>query len=112
MVRLGNRNLKLFPHNLCAYDAVCRLLEKEGKAAVIHPTGTGKSFIAFQLVLDNPYANVLWLSPSEYIFQTQVGNLKSGLFGVEGMGGNLSTLEKGKDKKRGTERVPVLYQQP
>ena len=71
-------SLGLFPHNQRAYNAVCRLLRGEGKAAVIHPTGTGKSFIAFRLVLDNPKAAVLWLSPSEYIFRTQVENLKKG----------------------------------
>lgn len=48
------------------------MLEKTGKAAVIHPTGTGKSFIAFKLIEDNPDRRFLWLSPSEYIYQTQV----------------------------------------
>ena len=72
-------SLGLFPHNQCAYNAACRLLNIEGKAAVIHPTGTGKSFIAFQLVFDNPQARFLWLSPSEYIFRTQVENLKKSL---------------------------------
>ena len=73
-------SLGLFPHNQRAYNAACHLLKREGKAAVIHPTGTGKSFIAFRLVLDNPQAAVLWLSPSEYIFRTQVENLKKSLF--------------------------------
>ena len=68
--------LGLFSHNQRAYDAVCRLLTREGKAAVIHPTGTGKAFIAFRLVLDNPQARVLWLSPSGYIFRTQLENLR------------------------------------
>ena len=89
MVRLGQEiklykarrkvSLGLFPHNQYAYGAACRLLGKEGRAAVIHPTGTGKSFIAFRLVFDNPKAAVLWLSPSEYIFRTQVENLKKSL---------------------------------
>ena len=72
-------SLELFPHNQRAYNAACHLLKSKGKAAVIYPTGTGKSFIAFRLVLDNPQAAVLWLSPSEYIFQTQVENLKKSL---------------------------------
>ena len=72
-------SLELFPHNQRAYNAACHLLRKEGKAAIIHPTGTGKSFIAFRLVFDNPKAAVLWLSPSEYIFRTQVENLKKSL---------------------------------
>lgn len=68
--------LHLFPHNKCAYEAAVRLMEEEGKAAIIHPTGTGKSFIAFQLAIENPTNKILWLAPSEYIYQTQVENLK------------------------------------
>ncbi|MCD7956325.1 MAG: Helicase associated domain protein [Lachnospiraceae bacterium] len=53
------------------------MMERTGKAAVIHPTGTGKSFIAFRLCADHPDKPVLWLSPSEYIFKTQMENLKA-----------------------------------
>lgn len=52
------------------------MLESVGKAAVIHPTGTGKSYIAFQLVADHPQDVILWLSPSEYIFETQCESLR------------------------------------
>ena len=69
-------SLHLFPHNQYAYEAAMSLMEEEGKAAVIHPTGTGKSFIAFQLAVEHPDKNILWLAPSEYIYQTQVENLK------------------------------------
>lgn len=69
-------SLNLFPHNQYAYEAAMRLMEEEGKAAIIHPTGTGKSFIAFQLAVEHPTDKVLWLAPSEYIYQTQVENLK------------------------------------
>lgn len=46
------------------------------KAAIVHPTGTGKSYIAFKLIEDNPEKVVIWLSPSEYIFKTQLESLK------------------------------------
>ena len=52
------------------------MLDQYGKAAVIHPTGTGKSYIAFKLIEDHPDAVVFWLSPSEYIFKTQMESLK------------------------------------
>ena len=42
--------LALYAHNRTAYDAVLPMLEACRHAAVIHPTGTGKSFIAFQLI--------------------------------------------------------------
>ena len=68
--------IKLFEHNKTAYDSAVQMLSETGKAAVIHPTGTGKSFIGFKLCEDNPDKKVLWLSPSEYIFKTQLENLK------------------------------------
>ena len=68
-------SLELFPHNQNAYEAAENLLQKETKVAIIHPTGTGKSMIAFQLVLRHATQRILWLAPSEYIFRTQIENL-------------------------------------
>ena len=64
----------LFEHNRIAYEAVLEMFETENRAAVVHPTGTGKSFIGFQLCMDQKQKKVCWLSPSEYIFQTQIEN--------------------------------------
>ena len=36
-------SIHLFKHNQEAYNAVTAMLEREKMAAVIHPTGTGKS---------------------------------------------------------------------
>jgi len=68
--------MELFAHNQSAYDAAIAMLSKTGKAAIIHPTGTGKSFIGFKLCADNPDKTVCWLSSSEYIFKTQIENWK------------------------------------
>ena len=78
MVRKGVRwmVLHLFEHNARAYQAAAAMLEQYGKAAVVHPTGTGKSYIAFKLIEDHPDAAFLWLSPSEYIFKTQLESLQ------------------------------------
>ena len=51
------------------------MLDLIGKAAVVHPTGTGKSMIAFKLVETHQDAQFLWLAPSAYIFHTQLENL-------------------------------------
>ena len=67
--------IALYPHNAEAYQAAMSMLESCGQAAVIHPTGTGKSFLAFKLCEDHPEQTVCWLSPSEYIFKTQKENL-------------------------------------
>lgn len=68
-------SIHLFKHNQEAYNAVTAMLEREKMAAVIHPTGTGKSLIAFKLAEEHPSEKFLWLSPSEYIYQTQLENL-------------------------------------
>ena len=68
--------LRLFEHNEKAYHAAVWMMEQYGKAAIVHPTGTGKSYIAFKLIEDNPEKVVIWLSPSEYIFKTQLESLK------------------------------------
>ncbi len=69
--------ISLFAHNQTAYEAAMAMLSETGKAAVIHPTGTGKSFVGFKLCAEHPEATVCWLSPSEYIFKTQIENLKA-----------------------------------
>ena len=67
--------ITIFEHNQTAYEAVVEMLKEAGKACVVHPTGTGKSFIAFKYCEDHPEEKVLWLSPSSYIFKTQCENL-------------------------------------
>lgn len=68
--------VKLFEHNLEAYNAAVAMMDKKGKAVIVHPTGTGKSFIGFKLAEDNPNKQILWLTPSEYIVKTQLENLR------------------------------------
>lgn len=70
-----NSGIKLFEHNETAYISAIQMLTETGKAAVIHPIGTGKSFIAFKLCYDNADKKICWLSPGEYIFKTQCENL-------------------------------------
>lgn len=67
--------IKLYSHNKKAYNLAVTMLEDTKKAAIVHPTGTGKSFIAFKLCEDHPDKTICWLSPSEYIFSTQLENL-------------------------------------
>ena len=69
--------ISLFSHNEQAYASALSMLEETGKAAIVHPTGTGKSFIGFRLCEDFPDSTICWLSPSEYIFKTQIENLKA-----------------------------------
>ncbi len=68
-------SLDLFTHNRHAYEQAAAMLDRTGKASIVHPTGTGKSFIAFKLIEDHPNESILWLSPSEVIYKTQCENL-------------------------------------
>ena len=69
--------IALFEHNQAAYEyeVVKEMLETAGNACVVHPTRTGKSFIAFKYCEDCPEETILWLSPFSYIFRTQCENL-------------------------------------
>lgn len=67
--------MELYEHNQIAYQEADKMLKTYGCAAVIHPTGTGKSFIAFKLIEEHPDAQFLWLSPNDYIFESQRRNV-------------------------------------
>ena len=68
--------LRLFEHNEKAYRVETRMMEQYGKAAIVHPTGTGYSYIVFKLIEEHSDSVIFWLSPSVYIFKTQIENLK------------------------------------
>ena len=68
-------SISLFPHNQTAYESLLAVLGADRRACIIHPTGTGKSFIGFKYCEDHPEQSVLWLSPSVYIFKTQQESL-------------------------------------
>lgn len=70
-------SVALYPHNREAYYSALSMLKSENRAAVVHPTGTGKSFIAFRLCEDYAPKPALWLSPSRVIFQTQTENYRA-----------------------------------
>ena len=74
--------IHLFPHNQTAYAAAQQMLQERGKAAILHPTGTGKSFIGFKFCEENPDSSICWISPSAYIFHTQLENLKKATDGA------------------------------
>ena len=66
----------LHPHSETAFNSILQLLPDTHNAAVIHPTGTGKSFIAFRLTEQYAEKRFVWLSPSETIFKTQCQNVE------------------------------------
>ena len=69
-------SIDLYSHNRTAYEKAKILINETGKAAIIHPTGTGKSYIAFAFVEENPDRKFLWFAPSTYIYKLQITKLK------------------------------------
>lgn len=43
--------LELYPHNEKAYRKLLDMLSETRRACIIHPTGTGKAFIAYRYAL-------------------------------------------------------------
>lgn len=64
----------LFLHHEKACGAARSLVEKSSRAAVIHPTGSGKSFPVFRLAANHPGARMLWRTPGDFRYQTQRKN--------------------------------------
>lgn len=56
--------ISLLPHNQKAYDSVKTLFNRKNRAAIIHPTGTGKGHIARKLIEDNQDKKIIYISPS------------------------------------------------
>lgn len=54
--------MDLLPHNKIAYDAVIEHLKHSDRTCVIHPTGTGKSYIALQYIEDHPDDRGLYIT--------------------------------------------------
>lgn len=55
--------MELFGHNRKAYEAVKNeFSEGVPRTCVVHPTGTGKSYIALRLIEDNPEKPILYVT--------------------------------------------------
>ena len=55
----------LLPHNKTAYKKVMKAFETADKTCVIHPTGTGKSYLI--AAVSESYKKVLILAPNIFV---------------------------------------------
>ena len=62
-------SVKLLPHNEETYQRMIGMFETDDRVAVVQPTGTGKSFLMLKWIEDNPYDDILIISPSNEIFR-------------------------------------------
>mgnify|MGYP000344269749 FL=1 len=60
--------IELYPHNQAALNHLEEALKYTRRAAVIQPTGTGKSFVALAFIERRPNNSFLYLTPSTHIF--------------------------------------------
>ena len=59
----------LYNHNIESYKKVKESLSKENIAAIVHATGTGKSYNALQLAYDNQDKKIIYVVPSNGIME-------------------------------------------
>ena len=61
--------LDLYPHNIKSYEKIKSTFKTEDVAAIVHCTGSGKSYNALQLALDNSDKKVLYIVPYNSIIE-------------------------------------------
>ena len=49
--------MQILDHNLKAYKALIKSFKKANRACIVHPTGLGKSYIAYQLIATHRWVN-------------------------------------------------------
>ena len=73
-------SISLKKHNSETYEKVIEKMNEANRVAVIHPTGTGKMFIALKLLEENNEKRAIYLAPSNAILH----DVKKNIF-AEGM---------------------------
>ena len=72
--------IELYKHNKEAYDKIEKMFESEDKVAIVHATGTGKSFISLKWLYENRNKGCLFLAPTyEILDQLEQHIKKQGL---------------------------------
>ena len=61
------QTIGLYDHNAASYRKIKEAFTKEDIVAIVHATGTGKSYNALQLAYDNPEKKIVYVVPSNSI---------------------------------------------
>ncbi len=69
--------MELYQHNKEAYDKIQTMFQREDRVAIIHATGTGKSFISLQWLYDNRDKKCLFLAPTYEILDQLERHMQS-----------------------------------
>ena len=54
--------MKVYQHNVEAYSKVKMAFKTNKRTCVVQPTGTGKSYVALQLIEDNKNKKILYIT--------------------------------------------------
>ena len=76
-------SVELYKHNKEAYEQVEEHFKTSNKTCVIHPTGTGKSFISLKFIDDNINKNILLLAPTNVILDQFCTNIAEQILKVD-----------------------------
>ncbi len=69
--------IELYKHNKDAYEKIEKRFEQEDKVAIVHATGTGKSFISLKWLYENRNKRCLFLAPTYEIIDQLEQHIKS-----------------------------------
>ena len=75
--------IELYPHNKQAYENVLKKFETSNKTCVIHPTGTGKTFISLKWLYDNKDKKCLFLTSSNIIIDQLIEYIEKSNLSLE-----------------------------
>ena len=67
--------ISLKPHNVETYQKVTEKFKESNKVAVLHPTGTGKMFLALKLLEENKGKKAIYVAPSNPILHDVKKNI-------------------------------------
>lgn len=69
--------INLYNHNQIAYDKVIEQFKSTNKTCIIHPTGTGKSFVSLQFLFDNKDKKCLFMCPTYTIKEQLIRHINN-----------------------------------
>ena len=69
--------VELYKHNAYAYEQIEEKLKTSNRTCVIHPTGSGKSFIAIKWLYENRNRNCLFLTSQKPIIDQIIRHIES-----------------------------------
>ena len=95
--------VELYKHNKRAYENVVEHFKTTNRTCVIHPTGSGKSFISLKYIDDNKNNNILILAPTYPILDQFNKNIAKDILNV-----NIDELSQEEINSIVASRLPNL----